>query len=165
MPPKFSPELKARMVAKLMAPGGPTARALADETGIGQTTLSKWVRNAREEVPGLEETPQARRPQDWSAEDRFDLVLEGRGLDEAELGALLRNRGVPLVTYRQWHQAALEALGGQWPSRRRSPERRRIQDLERELQRKDKALAEAAALLILKKKAQQIWGDEDENIL
>jgi transposase-like protein len=153
------------MVAKLMAPGGPSATALAEETGIGQTTLSKWVRDAREEVVGFEETPQARRPQDWSAEERFALVLEGNGLDETELGAFLRSRGVPLVTYRQWHQAALAALGGQSPSRRSSPERRRIQNLERELQRKEKALAEAAALLILKKKAQQIWGDEDESTL
>lgn len=163
MTSKYSEELRARMVAKLMAPGGPSAGALAAETGIGQTTLSKWVRDARVELPGSEDTPQAKRPQDWGAEERLELVLEASGLQEAELGVFLRRRGVPLVLYRQWRQAALEALGANSRIKRSSPERRRIQDLERELQRKEKALAEAAALLILKKKAQQIWGDEDES--
>jgi hypothetical protein len=60
---------------------------------------------------------------------------------------------------------ALDGLGASLQSRRSSPERRRIQDLERELQRKEKALVEAAALLLLKKKAQKIWGDGDENTL
>ncbi len=165
MPPKYSPELKARMVAKLVAPGGPTAKALADETGIGQTTLSAWVRRARVGLPGSDDPPAARRPQDWSAEERLRLVLDGSGLEESELGVFLRGQGVPLVTYRQWRQMALDGLGASLQSRRSSPERRRIQDLERELQRKEKALVEAAALLLLKKKARQIWGDADENTL
>jgi transposase-like protein len=165
MPAKFSAELKARMVAKLLAPGGPTARALADETGIGQTTLSAWVRQARAAQHASDDPPQAKRPQDWPAEERLRLVLEASGLEELELGVFLRGQGVPLVTYRQWRQMALDGVGASLPSRRSSPERRRIQDLERELQRKEKALAEAAALLILKKKAQQIWGDEDGSTL
>ncbi len=45
----------------------------------------------------------------------------------------------------------------------RSVEQRRILELERELRRKDAALAETAALLVLKKKAQAIWGDGDES--
>jgi len=46
---------------------------------------------------------------------------------------------------------------------RRNPDVKRIRSLEKELRRKDKALAETAALLVLKKKVQEIWGDEDEN--
>ena len=163
MPPKFSEELKARMVAKLVAPGGPTARALAEETGIGQTTLSAWVRQARRNPVDSEPAPKARRPQEWSAEERLLLVVEGSSLEDSELGGFLRAQGIPMVTYRQWRQMALDGLGASLQARRNSPERRRVQDLERELQRKEKALVEAAALLLLKKKAQQIWGDEDES--
>ena len=48
-------------------------------------------------------------------------------------------------------------------SMKKSPEARRIRELEKELRRKDKALAETAALLVLKKKANAIWGDEDDD--
>ena len=41
--------------------------------------------------------------------------------------------------------------------------KKRIKDLEKELLRKDRALAEAAALLVLKKKAQDLWEDEDDD--
>jgi transposase len=41
-------------------------------------------------------------------------------------------------------------------------EQKRAKQLEKELQKKEKALAEAATLLLLRKKAQAIWGDDEE---
>jgi hypothetical protein len=87
---------------------------------------------------------------------------------EPELGEFLRRKGVHEAQLVEWRtqvtQGAIAALQG--PSRRdrkaANLEARRVRDLERELARKEKALAEAAALLILKKKAQEIWGDEDD---
>jgi hypothetical protein len=97
------------------------------------------------------------------------LVLEAAAVPAAELGELLRRKGVHEAQLAEWRiqvtQGAVAALQG--PSRRNRKaanlEARRIRDLERELARKEKALAEAAALLILKKKAQAIWGDEDDD--
>ena len=60
----------------------------------------------------------------------------------------------------QWRAAALEGLG---PARSKRSEQRRVQELEKELRRKDKALAEAAALLVLQKKVRAIWGDGDDD--
>ncbi len=107
----------------------------------------------------------AKRPQDWTAEEKLQAVIEAVGLPEAELGEFLRRQGLHEAQLQQWRDGVLAGLE-QHPkrgSKKSSPEARRVRELERELARKDKALAEAAALLILKKKAQAIWGDEADD--
>jgi transposase len=85
---------------------------------------------------------------------------------EAEFGAFLRRKGLHAAQLAEWRLQALSGLQGRGSRADRKAanvEARRVRDLERELKRKDKALAEAAALLILKKKVQEIWGDEDDD--
>lgn len=72
----------------------------------------------------------------------------------------MRREGLHEATLRQWRTSALEGLG---PQRSTRPEHKRLQELEKELRRKDKALAEAAALLVLQKKVRAIWGDGDDD--
>jgi transposase-like protein len=142
--------------------------ALAREVGVPQPTLSRWVRSLGSVVPmPNKSTPAAsgsRRPEDWTAQERLRVVMAASGLGEAELGELLRREGLHEETLAQWrkavHDAALDALQPTPSPRARGGDKKRIKQLERELVRKDKALAEAAALIILKKKAQAIWGDE-----
>ena len=116
-------------------------------------------------MPDNEEREQeARRPEDWSAEEKLAAVTEAGRLREAELGEFLRRRGIHQTQLEQWKQAALEALGSSSKaSRSSSAETRRIRELEKQLQRKDKALAETAALLVLQKKARAIWGAGDDD--
>jgi hypothetical protein len=82
----------------------------------------------------------------------------------SELGEFLRRRGLHEDQLRQWQETAdagaLESLRGRKPAGK-SAETKRVKELERELRRKEKALAEAAALLVLRKKAEALWGDED----
>ena len=75
----------------------------------------------------------------------------------------MRREGLHATELAVWRTAAEAALSES--SRRATPtaESRRIQELERELRRKDAALAETAALLVLKKKVQEIWGDADDS--
>jgi transposase len=83
---------------------------------------------------------------------------------EAELGEWLRRKGVHAAQLEEWRAQALGGLKGPTQQRKAAAaEARHIRQLERELVRKDKALAEAAALLVLKKKVQEIWGDEDDD--
>lgn len=165
------------MVERLSGPHAPSATQLAGETGVAQSTLSKWLKAAGTVGPKMarrdkqkQEPPlSAKRPHDWTAEEKVALVLEAAAVSEAELGAFLRRKGVHEAQLAEWRQqvtqGAVAALRG--PSKRdrkaASVEARRVRGLERELQRKDKALAEAAALLVLKKKAQAIWGDADDD--
>lgn len=89
--------------------------------------------------------------------------MEASQVSDAELGQWLRGKGLHETQLHQWQDtvmaAAKEALAGGKP--RTSAEGKRIKELERELLRKDKALAETAALLVLRKKADALWGDED----
>ena len=175
----YSREFKEEMIRKMASPRGPSANALAGEVGVSQGTLSRWLREAntvptvpRKKKKGRETAPrtdrsrpgQARRPQDWSPEEKMRVLREAEGLAGEELGALLRREGLHEAQLAQWRQAAeeaaLQALGGR---KQRSAEQKRIRSLEREVKRKDKALAEAAALLVLQKKVRALWADEDDD--
>ena len=104
----------------------------------------------------------SRRPQDWTAEEKLNGLLEYEKLDEVERGKYLREKGLHSVHIERWKQQILEGLKSS-KSSKKDPRDTKIKELEKELGRKEKALAEAAALLVLKKKARDIWGDgEDE---
>ena len=159
------------MVERLSGPHASSATQLAGETGVAQATLSRWLKVAGTVAPKMTRrdkqkvpTP-SKRPQDLTAEEKLALVLEAATVPADELGAFLRRKGVHEAQLAEWRAAATAALRP--PSKRdrkaASVGARRVRDLERELARKEKALAEAAALLILKKKAQAIWGDEDDD--
>lgn len=164
---EYPETFKARMVQKLTVPGAPSATALSEEVGVSQPTLSKWVREAGR-VVGMANTKRTKagarkRPQDWAAEEKLEAVIEAASLSEVDLGVFLRRGGLHRTHLRQWRQQTIAGLKAP-RSKKTSPEARRLRELERELRRKDKALAETAALLVLKKKAQAIWGDGDDDM-
>jgi transposase len=169
---QYSESFRNRMVEKLTGPHAKSATALSTEVGVSQATLSRWKREAGTVMQTMSSPDDGKlalvptkRPQDWTAEEKWALVTEAATVPEAELGAFLRRKGVHEAQLAEWRAAAMAAL--QPPSRRERKaaniEKLKIRNLERELKRKDKALAEAAALLVLKKKAQAIWGDEDDD--
>jgi len=104
-----------------------------------------------------------KRPQDKSAEEKLKIVMEAETVADDQLGAFLRRNGIHEAQLREWRGMMLSGLQKPAkPSSKPSGDTRRIHELEKELLRKDKALAEAAAIIILKKKVQSIWGGEDE---
>jgi transposase-like protein len=110
--------------------------------------------------------PQQRpgRPDDLPPIEKLQLVMEATKLSQEELGAFLRRHGLHEAQFEEWRQAALDAL--QKPKKRKpgkSQEAKKIKELERELARKDKALAEVTALLALKKKLDALLGGEDDD--
>jgi transposase-like protein len=157
------------MILKLTSPRGPSAAQLADKVGVSHATLSRWLkeettlRSVSKKEDGGQGGGKPRRPQDWSPEEKLRLLQQTAGLSGDERGALLRREGVHEADLAEWRsqvdKAALVALSG---TRQRTAEQKRIRKLESELARKEKALAEAAALLVLAKKARALWGDEDD---
>jgi len=154
----YSPAFKIRMVRRLVGPDGMSANALAREAGISQSNLSRWLRESRN-VGDMD--PSSKRQ--WTGAQKLSVLTAAQGLSETELGALLRREGIHETDLTTWQAAAEAALTEPGRGAVRSIEQRRILELERELRRKDAALAETAALLVLKKKAQAIWGDGDES--
>ena len=104
---------------------------------------------------------------DVSPEEKLAVVLEAASLTDEQLGSFLRRKGLHETHLQQWRIQMLNGLG-KTPKRKTKVKSNKVQtkklkDLEKELRRKDKALAETAALLVLKKKVRQIWGDEDDD--
>ena len=159
----YSSEMKETMVTKLCSPGGPTYSQLAMESGIGVSTLHNWVKK----LGGRDHLKKPKRSQDWTASEKLQAVFEAQNLSELELGEFLRRSGLYSHDIVTWKAEALadtaqKRLAGR---PKKDPELiekdAKIKALERELRRKEKALAEAAALIILKKRVEEIWGKDE----
>lgn len=101
-------------------------------------------------------------PKKRSLKEKMRVVLEADGLDGEALGALLRREGITSAELTDWQDLGEESN----LERDAKGSKKRIRELERDLRRKDKALAETAALLVLEKKLKQLWGtapSEDED--
>lgn len=162
----YSEQFRDAMVVKMTVPGGVNPYLLSKEVGIPYQTLLRWKEESGK-VEGMEKSKDKRRPRDWSAEEKLQALNDTAKMNEEELGAYLRREGMHSVQLGQWTKEFLDAQKAMMkgPGKRRdlSGDKKKIKELERELRRKDKALAEASALLILKKKAELIWGlVEDE---
>jgi transposase-like protein len=132
-------------------------------------TLYNWRKTWRlqgEVVPASEKDPDG-----WGATDKFTVVLETAGLNATELSAYCRERGLYPEQVERWRQASQDAnekpvltLKEQKELERlRAQDQREIKRLKQELRRKEKALAEAAALLIASKKIQAFWGEDGDD--
>jgi len=166
----YSAAFRARMVSKLVGANAISATQLGKETGLHQATLSRWLKEAstlerkmarKKSPPPTQQPP--KQPQEWTPEEKLAIVLEASGLSEGELGVYLRSKGIHAAVLEEWRRQALAGIRGTERASKLQTDSRKVRELERELRRKEKALAEAAALLVLKKKAQEIWGDEDDD--
>lgn len=164
----YTDSFKAKMVQRLSAPNAITAMSLSKEVGVSQSQLSRWLRMARTVAPMTKDRPSDRVVQgstrSRSASEKLRIVTQAAALGPDELGPFLRREGVHEAELEQWRaaaQAALENDGARTPAR--SGEGKRVKELERELRRKDKALAEAAALLVLQKKFHTYLEERDKD--
>jgi transposase len=145
---------KQKMVQRLTGKNAVSACQLSKETGIRQQSLSRWLQEVRS-LPLVSDEP--KRTQTRSVSDKARILAEASELAGDQLAAYLERTGVKLADYERWRQALEE--GGQAAV----ATSRRIRSLERELARKEKALAEAAALLVLKKKVESLYGEDEDD--
>ena len=156
--------MKEAMVVKLCSPDGPSALQLSKDTGISQTALSRWKKQF-----GKMTTMKNRRPEDWSPEERLQAVFEAQGLDDEAFGVFLRKNGLHSNNLEAWKKEALaDAAVKRTRGRpRKDPELVAALEenklLKRDLRRKEKALAEQTAIIILQKKVKAIWGLEEDD--
>ena len=169
MPTQYSAKFKEKMIRKMTGPGARSANSLAADAGVSQHSLSRWLREAKlgPMSDGKQKVGRGGARKRWTPEDKIRVVMEAAAEGEAGLGALLRREGLhqaDLDAYRQEVlAAAAQGLEGNKKKRGPTPEQRRIRQLEKELRRKERALAEAAALLVLRKKAEALFPLEEED--
>ena len=166
---RYSETVKADVRRRMSPPARQSVAQISKELGIHLATLYAWRKAWRlqgEVVPASEKAPET-----WSSADKFTVVLESAGLNATELGAFCRERGLYPEQVDRWRQAAQDANANSMLTmadqkdleKRHQQDQREIKRLQQELRRKDKALAEAAALLMASKKIQAYWGEDGED--
>lgn len=162
MNPTYSEAFIEQALVKLFSRGGRTVRSVADELNVNYHTLKNWMKRKSVNKPGVSLASE-KRPHDWTHEEQLTALIETHGMAGEGLQAWCRERGLFAHHLTNW-KAAFCAEGKEVASGSR--ELRTLKDeivtLKREAVRKDKALAEAAALLILQKKFRALWEDEDK---
>ena len=162
---EYPAELKEAVVRKALA-GEMTQEQLARTHGVSKSSVQQWLRKARERGRTAMANTEDRRARDWSAEERFAALVETHAMGEEELGAWCRRHGLHSHELAQWRRDAMagtEAATGHSEARSQTTRlRQEVNALRKELNRKDKALAETAALLVLQKKARLLWGEDEE---
>jgi transposase-like protein len=162
----YSKEFKNKIISRMLPPNNESVSQLSKETQIHEQTLRNWRSQARKSgiaVPGNNQVAER-----WSSEDKFLIVLETSSMNEIELAEYCRKKGLYPEEVKSWKHVCMKANGGVAEEASRlnkelKVKSKEVKNLEKELQRKEKALAETAALLVLRKKMNAIWGTEDED--
>ena len=160
----YPEEQKKAVVSKWME-SGLSLRQFSQREGISLSTLYGWRNKYAEADFSLTKNNQ---PDDWSAEQKFSAVVETATMSAVELSEYCRKKGVFPEQIQQWKLSCIS--GNQTEAQKRKEleqackaDKKRIKELERELKRKDAALAETAALLVLRKKLNAYWGEDEDN--
>ncbi|WP_425489223.1 IS3 family transposase [Alkalicella caledoniensis] len=155
---QYSKEFKESILKRIA--DNESVPKLSEELGISKSTLYQWARNEKKTQGDV---PDNKPSTKWSSEDKFHVVLETASLSEVELAAYCRRKGIYVDDVKSWKQQCLKAnttvsKNPQKIDEELKAEKKKAKDLEKDLKRKEKALAEAAALLVLRKKAQANLG-------
>jgi transposase-like protein len=164
--PQYSEGFRERAVQMMMPPNAMSVAQVSRDTGVSEQTLYNWRNRFRHE--GRAVPADSKNPENWSGENKLAVVIETAALNEEQLAEYCRKKGLYAEQVMRWREAAIagaETLRPLSAEERRElqQERKKTRKLEKELKRKEKALAEAAALLVLQKKAQAIWGDGEDD--
>tara|TARA_R110001592_G_C13099632_1_gene744064 strand:+ start:55 stop:585 length:531 start_codon:yes stop_codon:yes gene_type:complete len=169
----FTQSFKMQAVEKALSRNSSTSlKDVSVSLGIGFSTLNKWIVKARNQEfepvssDKLSCMTKDKRPQDWTLEERLNMIVVCSSLSDEGLSEHCREQGIYSHQVNQWKHDFVS--GKTQENKVVSPSevktlKHQNKALKKELHRKDKALAETAALLVLQKKVKEIWGDGDED--
>lgn len=153
----YSPERKEAVSKNLLPPHRISITALAKDEGNSDATLYNWRKQARAAgrlMPNSDNTPNG-----WTSRDKFAAVMETTAVRQADVASYCREKGIYAEQLSQWHEACQQANDWNQISEKKLKQttQSECKKLEKELARKEKTLAEAAALLILQKKLNALF--------
>lgn len=162
---KYTIEEKEALVTRMLPPESCSTTNLSIETGISISTLSTWKSKA---LGSGTSKKQAKSKNKISSKEKFVIVMETYTLSEIELSKYCREHGYYVEEVKQWRASCLAANGGNKQDKtdilvELDEEKKKKKELHKELRIKDKALAETTALLVLKKKLNAIFGEQEED--
>lgn len=162
---KHYPEEHKKAVIRKLVESGLSLRQFAKLESINISTLYSWRDKYLKAGSSLADSKNS---DGWSPEQKFSIVLETASLSEIELSEYCREKGLYPEQIREWKQSCIsgnqtQAQQHKQVAQERKADRKRIKELEKELKRKDAALAETAALLVLRKKLNAYWREDEDN--
>jgi transposase-like protein len=155
---KQSQAFKAQIVEKLLSPDAQSVEYVSRETGIGKSTLCRWKSDYQGTTDKVSAKSGAGDPENWAGQKKLAVVIETAGLNEHERSAYCREKGLHVEQITRWLAQAAEGCQGSGGNSSESQKqtiralKQQARTAEKEIRRKEKALAKAAALLVLKKK-------------
>ena len=163
---RYSSERKEAVLKKMLPPQNMTISQVSEQEGISAQTLYNWRYTAKQQgipVPGKTNTTD-----NWSSEAKLAVIIETATLSESALGQYCREKGLYPQQVARWKQECLHGFdhsraASDYASKQAKADKAAIKQLKKDLHRKEKALAEAAALLVLRKKLNAFWEDDEEN--
>lgn len=172
---KFTQAFKQQAVEKALRRGhGVTFPAVVDTLGIAQSTLYRWIIEAKNSALSAPEDysnmakNHEKKPQDWSIAERFDMIVSCALLDQEAINQRCRECGLYPHHIEQWRHDFL-SLTAKNTVKEDALELKKLKQefskTKKDLNRKNKALAEAAALLVLQKKVNAYWDSDEDDLL
>ena len=159
MKSEFSEEFVEQALVKLLNRGSRSVNVVAQELNVSYHTAKYWLKRATTVKTGLAPAKE-RRPQDWSAQEQLVALHETHGLSGESLQAWCREHGLFVHHLTAWRAAFCEPTKAGSGAQELRSLKDENSELKRDLVRKEKALSEAAALLILQKKFRALWEAE-----
>lgn len=170
MQTKYTKKFKIEVVKKALSGKhkGISFNKTARSHDITSSTLHGWIKAMESkkliDIPTSGESTE-KSPCHWTVKERFEAIIETSPLSEKELGEYCRNKGIFSHHLETWKAEFLGSYGAKKTDNLNELKELKSENkaLSIELRRKDKALAEAAALLILKKKVHDLWRNEEDD--
>jgi transposase-like protein len=157
---RFSKDFKEAIVKKLLNRGSQTIAEFCSSNNLGVSTVTTWQKNCA----NVSEMKNKKNNSKYSAEEILKIISETYSLNEEYLGVYLRKNGLHSNQLTEWRSSFLTSMNQPKLNLNKKDERDvEIKDLKKNLRKKDAALAEVSALLILQKKANLLWPSPDED--
>jgi transposase-like protein len=159
----YSRSVKVGILKKVLPPGKRSIAEVSRETGVSEQTIRNWING--EASGSLDEKDGEKGPRNLSSIEKYGLLMESKTVPKEELGEFLRKRGLHSQHLSLWDQEFAEMVkdSGKKQEKKVRDLQKKVRQLEKELGRKDKALAETAALLVLKKKLDLLTGAQKDD--
>ena len=160
---KYSTGFRNNVIKKVLPPESRSIAEVSKETGVSDQTIRNWLfrlNNDNLNPQDGEVSPEQRSPS-----EKMSPIFESRSLSSETKGEWLRKNGIHSEHLVLWEQELRDQVNDKANKDKETirNQKKKIKTLEKELDRKEKALAEMAALMVLKKKAEAIWGDDEED--
>jgi transposase-like protein len=159
---RYSLAFKESQVKKVLPPSSRSIKEIAVEAEISEQTLRNWINKAKEGTlqKGNTVSGAGRSPR-----EKLNLVIESRTISEEKTGEWLREKGLHTENITQYEQELRDMVENNNHKEKLKIKvlEKQNKDLKKELRKKEKALAEMAALYTLKKKAEDIWGESEDD--